>query len=358
MNGLDDWFAAQREQLDASVWLDLTLRTARLDALVSAEYFTAAHRSLPGLYALIDRYQLPEWRVFVQLTEGALVLASTGHVSRAIDIAMQALTIVEALPGCQHMPLKLAARLGVMRCWLKIDEVGYAPEVLAIGEDALHSGAAGEWGYWFRATTAWALWALGRQDEADAALAEMLSDLPRLAAHADLLEGRAYIAYRMRRLAQAAEFYASAALAFDSDGLHHSTFRCQLNRALCLHEMGEYADSGALLDHLLRRIQSLNAQHYLGLAYCFRGRNALAVGDCESALHDLNHSLFLYEGRGWLRDEAQICLDRLEAMRYLDLHVGDNLARWNEAVADAQTALSRLKSTDLQVRLDLILNPA
>lgn len=354
MNGLDTWFATQRERLDGNVWLDLTLRTARLDALVSAEYFGAAERSLQTLYGMIERHRLPEWRVFVQLTESALVLAATGNVGRALDISMEALTASETMRSAEHLPLKLAARLGVMRCWLKIDEVGYAPMVLSIGEQALSDGSAGSWAYWFRAVAAWALWALGRQDEADCVLTEMQSELRRFTTEADLLEGQAYIAYRMGRRTESAELYARGAEAFERDGLHHSTIRCLLNRALCLHELGEYADSGALLDQLLRRIKTQSAQHYLGLAYCFRGRNALALGHWDAAHTNLNRALLLYEGRGWLRDEAQICLDRLEAMR----HLGFNLAKWEDAVRDAEAALARLRSTDLRVRLERILNPA
>lgn len=353
MNGLDMWFATQQDRLDAGLWLNLALRTARVDALLTAEHFSAAERALPSLYRTIDEHHLPEWRIFLQLTESALVLASSGDLNRALDLAINGLTTAETLPGVDHEALKNAARLSLMRCWMKVDEVGYAPDVLAIGEEALSGDSTGDWAYWFQATNAWALWALGRYDEANDHLSAMLEELPRLASRADLLEGQAYIAYRMGRQSQSAELYAQAASAFEAERLAYSAVRCLLNRALCLHEVGEFAASGCLLDHIIVRARSLTGRHYLGLAYCFRGRNSLALGASDLALADLNRADLLYEGRGWWRDEAQIAIHRLEAMRGLGAHPD-----WSQAIERAHSALGRLRSTDLRARLDRILNPA
>src|SRR5688500_9461008 len=160
MTSLDDWYAAQRDHLDLGLWLDLALRVARVEAMISAEYFSGAESALPGLYDIIRQHDLPDWRVFVQLMEGSLILSSTGHLNRALDVAIQALSTAERLPGAHNHALRLGSRLTVMRCWLKVDEVGYAEDVLAIGEHALSEGTTGEWAYWFHASTAWALWAL------------------------------------------------------------------------------------------------------------------------------------------------------------------------------------------------------
>lgn len=350
MTSLDDWYAAQRDHLDLGLWLDLALRVARVDAMISAEYFSAAESALPGLYDIIKQHNLPDWRVFVQLMEGSLILSSTGNLNKAMDIAIQALAAAERLPGAHNHALRLGSRLTVMRCWLKIDEVGYAADVLAIGEDAIKEGTAGDWTYWFNASMAWALWALNRQEEANKLLTEMLADLPNVARKADHLEGQAYIAYRMSRPTEAAALYGEAAVVFTKEGLHYSAARCMLNKALCLYEAAEYAAAGVLLDQIMGRIRNLNTPHYSGLVYCFRGRTSLAIGDYDAALSDLTRSLSLYDSRGWLRDEAQICIERLEAMRGMGGH-----SKWDESAEQARQAVARLKSADLRPRLAAVL---
>src|SRR5437868_6527539 len=124
MTSLDDWYAAQRDHLELGLWLDLALRVARVDAMISAEHFSEADGSLPGLYDIIREHDLPDWRVFVQLMEGSLILSSTGNLNKAMDVSIQALTTAEKLPGTHNHALRLGARLTLMRCWLKVDEVG------------------------------------------------------------------------------------------------------------------------------------------------------------------------------------------------------------------------------------------
>jgi tetratricopeptide (TPR) repeat protein len=350
MTSLDEWYAAQREHLDMGLWLDLALRVARVDAMISAEYFSSAENALPPLYDIIRQHDLPDWRVFIQLMESSLILGATGNLNRAMDVAIQALSAAEKLPGTHNHALRLGARLTVMRCWLKVDEVGYAEDVLKIGRHTLVEGTAGDWTYWFNASNAWALWALDRQEEANKLLMEMLADLPTVARKADYLEGQAYIAYRMRRQSEAAAFYGEAAAAFTKEELHYSAARCLLNKALCLYEAGEHALSGILLEQMMSRVRTLNTPHYAGLAYCFRGRNALAVGDYETALSDLTRAHSLYEGRGWLRDEAQICIERLEAMRALG-----GSSKWDGAAEKARLAVARLRSRDFLPRLAEVL---
>src|SRR5262245_39239085 len=84
MTSLDEWYAAQREHLDMGLWLDLALRVARVDAMISAEYFSSAEGALPGLYDIIRQHDLPDWRVFIQLMESSLILGSTGNLNRAM----------------------------------------------------------------------------------------------------------------------------------------------------------------------------------------------------------------------------------------------------------------------------------
>jgi hypothetical protein len=62
MTSLDEWYAAQREHLDMGLWLDLALRVARVDAMISAEYFSSAENALPPLYDIPRRYWQPEPR--------------------------------------------------------------------------------------------------------------------------------------------------------------------------------------------------------------------------------------------------------------------------------------------------------
>ncbi len=346
MSSLGRWLETQRCQLPLPVWLDLSLGVARLDGLVKREEFSAAELQLSGLYSLIRKHDLQEWQVFVQLMEGSLVLAATSNLNRVMDIGMRALSTAERVTGTHSHALRLGARLLVTRCWLKIDEVGYAREALAVGEDTLTGNDLGEWEFWFLASNAWALWALGRQEEANAVLASMLVKRPVWTNKADEFEGRAYIAYRMRRQAEAAGYYKQAAAYFEADGLLYSATRCRLNRALCLLEVGEHEASLGLLEETLPRTHHLSNPHYRGLGHCFRGRNALALHDYERAVEDLNQALTLYKGRGWLRDEAQMSIERLEAMRALGGH-----SDWEEAAGCARQCVSRLRSTDLQPRL-------
>ncbi len=351
MTGLDQWCSAQRDHLDPALWVELCMRAAQVDALISEESFAAARAALPDLYDLTDRHDLPAWRVLAQLMESALRLASDGHLNRALDLAVMALTAAEQLHPVHHHALRMGARLNAIRCWLKVDEVGYAPDVLAISRQLLQEDPASDWAYWFKASIAWALWALRRREEAAPLLTQMLADLPQVADRADLIEGRAYIAYRLGRLGESAALYEEAAGLFDQQGLRYSVARCQLNRALCLHEASRHVDAIALIANMMPRIQGLGSAHYSGLAHCFRGRAALALGDFSQAVENLEQAIDLYRGRGWLRDEAQLHIDRLEAMRGLPSSPG-----WGQAVQAAHDAVSRLRSIDLVARLEAACN--
>jgi tetratricopeptide (TPR) repeat protein len=306
---------------------------------------------LCGVYQAIQHYDVPGWRVFVQLMEGSLVLISHGDLNRALDIAIQALTTAESLADSHSMALRLGARLLVLRCWLKVDEVGYAQDVLSVVDDVLDEYDLGTWAYWFWANKAWALWALGRHDEADVILDQMLVALPAWTRMADAHEGRAYIAYRLRRQAESVRLYTLAGLAFEEAGLRYGATRCLLNRALCLHELGEHAHALIVLAEALPRALDLANPHYLALAHCFRGRCELALGRYQVAADELTAALRLYERRGWLRDEAVMAIERLDALDVLGRGEG-----WAEAVAYAKARVALLRSCDLQPRLAALID--
>ena len=350
MSTLYDWYVSQRDQLNRQVWLELSLRVSHLDSLVNSEAFTRANQTLSGVYGAIQHYEAPGWRVFVQLMEGSLVLISDGDLNRALDIGIQALTTAESLTDAHSLALRLGARLLVLRCWLKVDEVGYAKDVLTVVDDVLDKHDLGSWSYWFWANKAWALWSLQRYAEADLILTKMLGALPSWTRPADLYEGRAYIAYRMRRQTDSARLYTHASLAFEEAGLRYGATRCLLNRALCLHELGEHAHALITLADALPRARDLANPHYLALAHCFRGRCELALKRYEQAAEELSTSLRLYEGRGWLRDEAVIALERLEALDGLGRGAG-----WDEAVTYAKARVALLRSCDLQPRLSALI---
>jgi hypothetical protein len=66
------------------------------------------------------------------------------------------------------------------------------------------------------------------------------------------------------------------------------------------------------------------------------------------ALEHLDQAFDLYNGRGWLRDEAQIAVERVEALACLD---ESDTTRWNDAVELAYNRVRKLPSNDLQERL-------
>lgn len=350
MSSLQRWLEIQRHKLGLSLWLELSLCVARLDTLIKRESFTAAEHLLPEVYGLIAQHGLADWRVFVQLMESSLALVAGGNLKQVMDIAMQALTTAEKLPGAHDHALRLGARLMLIRCWLKTDDVGYAADALAVGEESLSQNNAGDWRFWFLASNAWALWAMKRQEEANALLRVLLADLPRWASTADEIEGRGYIAYRMQRQAESAQYYREAAARFEAEGLVYGATRCQLNRALCLYETGDHDESMRLLEQTLPRTLRLTNPHYQSLAYCFRGRNFLATQDYERADDDLGRALAFFEGRGWLRDQAQIAIERLEAMKAMGNH-----PEWEQVAGKARRHVARLRSTDLQPRLAMVL---
>lgn len=350
MSSLKQWLEHQHQQLPLGLWLDLSIKTMRIDeAIKNEEYFTAQNL-LPTLYATIESSRLPQWQVFAQSIEASLLLAATGDLNKVMSICMRALTTAEKLTGKHDQALRLSVHLLMIRCWMKIDEVGYAPAVLSVGEESLEKTSARDWRFWFLISNAWALWAMKRQEEANHALSEALSIQPDWITRADDLEGQAYISYRLRRQADAADIYKQAAKQFDEAGLIYGATRCRLNRALCLYEIGQHEPSLEIIDRVLPRAAQLINPHYKSLAYCIQGRNALATQDYQNAVDSLGKSLAVYEGRGWLRDEAQITIERLEAMHGLG-----TLEEWEETVDLARKRLSKLRSTDLQTRLNRLL---
>lgn|SRR5574341_498851 len=351
MTGLAEWLERQRRPLPFSLWLELSMGVARIDALIKQEHFSEARVALAALTATARQHNLPAWGALLHLLESSLTLAANGDLGRTLDLAFRALTTVEKLADPTHRPLQLCARLAVARCWLKMDEIGYAPDVARLIHTTLAEGDTGEWWFWYQASLAWALWALNHHEEADSILTRMLADFPGWMARPDQIEARAYIAYRMRRLLDAAQYYGECAAAFEAEGQRYAGVRCELNRALCLNEAGAYDRSIEVLEAIRAQTLHLENRHYPGLFYCLCGRNAFAAGEYEHAAADLGESLDYYEGRGWLRDEARIAIERLEALH----HLGDH-PDWRSLAGKARARVARLRSTDLQARLEKIVD--
>jgi tetratricopeptide (TPR) repeat protein len=309
---------------------------ARIDALTKQEQFSEARTALVGLTATARQHDLPAWGALLRLLESSLTLAAHGDLGRTLDLAFRALTTVEKLADPAHHSLQLCARLTVARCWLKMDEVGYAPDVARLIQTTLAEGDTGEWWFWYQASLAWAFGALNQQEEADSILARMLADFPGWMARPDQIEARAYVAYRMRRL---------------PEGQRYAAVRCELNRALCLNEAGAYDRSMEVLQAIRPQTLHLANRHYPGLFYCLCGRNANAAGEYDHAAADLGEALNYYDGRGWLRDEARITIERLEALR----HLGDH-PDWRSLAGKARSRVARLRSTDLQARLEKVVD--
>src|SRR5574341_1084652 len=231
MTGLAEWLERQRRPLPFSLWLELSMGVARIDALIKQEHFSEARVALAALTATARQHNLPAWGALLHLLESSLTLAANGDLGRTLDLAFRALTTVEKLADPTHRPLQLCARLAVARCWLKMDEIGYAPDVARLIHTTLAEGDTGEWWFWYQASLAWALWALNHHEEADSILTRMLADFPGWMARPDQIEARAYIAYRMRRLLDAAQYYGECAAAFEAEGQRYAGVRCELNRA-------------------------------------------------------------------------------------------------------------------------------
>jgi tetratricopeptide (TPR) repeat protein len=352
MTTLYDWVMAQKRYLPAWTWMSIAARLADLDSRMRHEEFEGAERALPEIYTAIEPNAEPGWTVFIQMREASLVLEAHGNLSRALELSVRALTAASGLERPEDIALRLSAQLLMARCWLKVDDVGYAPVAIEMISELASDDADEDWIYWYRMNAAWALWALKRQDEADELLAQVQAAVPSWVSPHYRTETQAYIAYRMRRQSDAEALYAEAAELFEETGLRYSTARCHLNRAYCLYELERHDEAIALARAVLPSAEALGNPHYIGLAHCFWGRTALAQGDYETALHQTTEALKHYDGRGWLRDEAIMAVERLEAMAGLGQQGSE---AWQAGVTDAQKRIAPLKSTDVHERLQKLL---
>jgi tetratricopeptide (TPR) repeat protein len=349
---LYDWIMAQKRYLPAWTWMSIAARLADFDSQMREEAFNQAERALPDIYAAIEPHADHGWPIFVQMREASLVLEMRGDLTRAIDLAVRTLTAANRFDRPEDVALRLGAQLLMVRCWLKVDDVGYAPVAIEMADQVATEDADKDWVYWYRMNAAWALWALGRQDEANALLAQVQAAIPPWISSHHRAETQAYIAYRMRRQAEAEALYSEAAGLFEEAGLRYSTVRCHLNRSYCLYELERPDEAIAIASQILPRAEALGNPHYIGLAHCFWGRAALAKADHETALHHITEALRSYDGRGWLRDEATMAVERLEALAGLGRQ-GDE--EWQAGLADAQKRIALLKSTDVHERLQKLL---
>lgn len=353
MTTLYEWIMAQKKYVSPWLWMSIAMHLADFDSQMRSENFEQAERSLPEIYTAIEPYPDLGWAIFVQMREASLVLEARGDLARALELGMRAITASNKLDRPEDIALKLGAQLLMARCWLKVDDVGYGPTVLAITDEVITEDAYKDWAYWYRMSAVWALWALERQEEANALLAQVQAKIPPWLSPHHRAETHAYIAYRMRNQHDAEAFYGEAAVRFEEEGLRYSALRCRLNRSYCFYEMERYDEAADLVGQTLPDAKALGNPHYLGLAHCFWGRATLAQGDYETALYHTTEALKLYDGRGWLRDEAIMTIERLEAMAGLGQKGSE---AWRAGVADAQECLALLKSTDPQERLEKLLS--
>ncbi|NDJ34880.1 MAG: hypothetical protein GYB64_09445 [Chloroflexi bacterium] len=343
MDALRRWIDEEARRLQAagkSGLLDLLENF--LDAFFGAQY-THAAALLARLEEAIEAYQEPSWRLLTAYYRALIALNWEGNVAGSLDIALNGYLTAERL-GPRAATLRMFLHEVMLYAWLATDGPGYAStalDTLAQLRTVDNESAA-------RADLlrAHCLAHQGRGAEGSQTLNRLAAELDWPAPYLHSLRGTSLL--WQERYPEALHAFERALSGFGEFAMLHECNEIRLAIANLHLDAGDYQASIHAAEQLLVRASDTGNDGHLGLGLAVLGSALHRHGQWLEAIGCLTVALETLYGRGWLRDEAEIALERITICGKLDdHHLCDETIH-----AEAAQRVYRLRSTDLIDRLN------
>ncbi len=349
MPTLRRWFEREYRRLHAEGKSALVTRFETFrDAFFEGRYQSALD-ALPDLHALADALQEPAWHVVIDYYASSASTYWRGDLAHGLDFATQA--VVWAERQASGDVVAWYAREMLFYSWLETDGPGYAGDVMAALAEIPTGSMPDDLAARFALIHARCLALTGASQEVMSLVTGVLPALDWPPPYQHSAQAGALASIGRWEAALAA--YRAAIRGFDGPAYTLDRTAAQLGLGETLIALGRLDEAARLLEQTYHAAQrSINRAHVAG-AQALIGRVAAARGQHQLALTWFEAALDTFSGLGWLRSEAEIAVQRLTTWTAAGADEGSEA--WKLAWEDAWRRSRRLRSTDLEAKIETLL---
>lgn len=348
MSALQYWFEDEYQRL----WAEGKSPLAQQFQAFIGDFFTpdydGARLHLPTLYAIVNALGEPAWRLVLSYYHANILIYWQGELARGLQLIIDS-TVQAAGLTVQDAPIVYHVHEVLLHTWLEVDAPGQAESVLAAADHARSQLQDTELVARYDVVRARCLAQLGRADDAIDAFHSALTGLG--SPPAFLFSLRGSIAGLLGAYEQAAADYAEATRAFEVLGYHIEANASRISQGYALLLGNRLEEAMTMLTAALLAAQNSINRAHVGMAQGSLGQVFLRAGYPDQASTWMEAALSTLEDLGWLRYEAEIAVERVEAL--LKLGSPPSLAG---AIAEADRRVSSLRAADLQKHLAALLS--